>query len=327
MMSRNRVLRIFVFCLSILAFIDEAEARKVRVAIPSLSLPMLPFFIANEKGYYRDEGLEVELIVMGGGRLSNLALLVGEVDFTTVPTAAITAALQGAPLRIVFTAYYRPLFSLLSKPDLKDVKQLKGKKVSSSGGTSATDVILRAILARNGLQMGRDVTIIAASGASTRLGALMSGVVDAAVLPLPSNLSAEEAGFRTLVSFVKEDWVVLVGSIVVHQDLLKSDPLLVAKFIRGTLKGFFYARENRSGSIPIIVRSIKSNLDVASKSYDQAWPAMTHDGTLNQELQKKALALFATVQEVKEPPRVERVFEFSLVPKIAGELAAAGWKP
>ena len=92
--------------------------------------------------------------------VSNLALIAGNVDFTSVPTAAITAALRGAPLRVLFTSFDKPLFWLYAKPEIRDLKGLKGKIGQGTSGLGATETLLREFLRKQGLEVGRDVTLL-----------------------------------------------------------------------------------------------------------------------------------------------------------------------
>jgi ABC-type nitrate/sulfonate/bicarbonate transport system substrate-binding protein len=98
-----------VATLMLLSAWHPAWARTVKVGIPGHNVTQAAFYVAKERGWYRDEGLEVQLIMMPAP-VSNLALIAGNVDFTSVPTAAITAALRGAPLRVLFTSFDKPLF-------------------------------------------------------------------------------------------------------------------------------------------------------------------------------------------------------------------------
>ena len=139
--------------------------------------------------------------------------------------------------------------------------------------------------------------------------------------------SSNNTGFRELVSYLKEDFVELQGSILTHEKILQSDPALVEKFVRGTVKGLRYARENKAGTIPILLRYMKLKEDLAGQYYDQVRPIMTADGTVSVELQKKYLDQALKVLAPKESPAVERIYNYSLARKINAELDAAGWKP
>ncbi len=186
---------------------------------------------------------------------------------------------------------------------------------------------MRESLKRNGLEGGRDVTILALGLPSTVATALRTGTVDAGMISPPFNFIVKDAGFRELVSYLKEDFVELQGSILANDKLLQSDPALVEKFVRGTMKGLRYARENKAGTIPILLRYMKLKEELAGPYYDQVRPIMTADGTISVELQKKYLDQALKVLAPKEPPAVEKIYNYSLARKVNAELDAAGWKP
>jgi len=119
----------------------------------------------------------------------------------------------------------------------------------------------------------------------------------------------------------------LQGSILAHEKLLQSDPVLIEKFVRGTVKGLRYARENKSGTIPILLRYMKIKEDLAGQYYDQVRPIMTTDGTVSPDLQKKYLDQALKVLTPKESPSTEKIFNYSLARKVSADLDAAGWKP
>ncbi|HEU4342920.1 MAG TPA: ABC transporter substrate-binding protein [Candidatus Binatia bacterium] len=305
----------------------DLDAARVRVAIPSTTHAVLAFTTSRDKGYYRDEGLDVELILMSAP-IASRALVSGDVEAATVGGAGLPPVLSGAPLRFLFTTYNRPMFWLFGKSDLRTVKELKGKKVGVSGIGSGPDSLLREALRRNGLEGGRDVAILSLGVMPTIYSGLQSGVVDAAMLSPPFTFRAEEHGFRELIAFTKQDLVELQGSILVREAFLRSDSATLEKFIRATYKGFLYIKHNRAGTIPILGRYLGVKEDLAEKAYDQVvLPAMTHDGMLNEDMQKKAVEHVLKRLEVKEPPPLSRIFDFSIARKIVAEVQTKGWKP
>jgi len=317
----------FLLCfLSIVGIFAKAEARTVNVAVPTLSMVVIAFTAAKERGYYQEEGLDVNLVVMRD-TLGISALIGGNADFASMSGAGFTAILGGVPLRFMYTSFFRPMFWLYAKPEFQEVKALKGKKIGVTGLGSGPDNLLRETLKRNGLEGGRDATILALGLPSTVATALRAGTVDAGTISPPFNFMVKEAGFRELVSYLKEDFVELQGSILAHERILQSDPTLVEKFVRGTLKGLRYARENKAGTIPILLRYMKLKEDLAGQYYDQVRPIMTADGTVNVDLQKKYLDQALKVLAPKETPATEKIYTYSLARKINAELDAAGWKP
>ena len=318
--------RLIYILIALISLVARAESRVVNLAAPAASLSQLPFYVAQERGFFRDEGLDVNLIVMGAP-VANLALIGQNVDFSSVPTAALSAMLRGVSLRIIFNAFYRPLVWLYSKAEIRSVKELKGKRVGVAGIGSGPDHLLRELLRQNGMDPSRDVTILGLGVQSNLYTALSTGNIDASVFVSPWNFTAGDAGFFELVSFVNQDTVQFQGSVVLRDELMRTEPQVVEKFVRGTIKGLLYAKVNRSGTIAILARNLKVDEKIAAKIYDIGKSAMTVDGSVNESVQKKALDFVARVQGLKDPGPVEKFFDFSLARKVSDQIQAQSWKP
>lgn len=299
---------------------------KVPVQIPSITPAVSPFAVARDRGYYRQEGLDVQLVVIPSA-LGMQAMLGGNVKFATAGGAGLLPILRGAPVRYVFTSFSRPMFWLYARPEIRSVDGLKGKKVGVSGIGSGPDSLLREILKKSKLEGGRDVVILPVGSGTARFFALQAGSVDAAMLSIPGNLMAQDAGFRELVSFINEEWIELQGTVNVTEQLMASEPALVEKFIRATLKGFIHFRDLRAQSIAILTRFLKTKEDAAAKIYDLMRPSLAQDGTVNEEIQRKSLEHVVERAGLKEPPRLEKIFDYSVAVKVRNELRAKGWKP
>ena len=311
--------------LLLLSYAIPAEARKIAVGVPVLDVTQSALYVARDRGYYQKEGLEVDLILMRGG-VANQALIAGNVEFTTVPTAGLQAALQGAPLKVVLSTFHKPMFWLYSRPEIKSVRELSGKKVAVSSLGAAGDSALRELIKKNSMDENRDVAILAIGTTATRLGALSSGVVDAAMMTFPHNITAADSGFRELVSFIASDIIQLQGAIVTRDGLLSSEPAVAEKFLRATIKGIIYYSTNRSGAAQILARNTRSQEALAVKVYDLVKPALTPEGILNDDLEKRVMApLLDRIGKRDTAPN--RFFDFTLARKLNGEIKAEGWKP
>jgi NitT/TauT family transport system substrate-binding protein len=321
-------LQLFACLLTAAALATEARAqmRYVPVGIPVIGISSGSFIVAKEAGFYKEEGLNVDLVVMRGAPAIQ-ALIGGTVPFASSGGAGLLPIVRGAPLRVVFTTFSKPMFWLYSKQEIKTIQELKGKKVGVSSIGSGPDSLLRVVLKQHGLEGGRDVAILATGPGPARFFALKAGATDAAILNEQAALMAQEDGLRQLYSFTKGDeFVELQGSIVLQDSLSQSDPLLVQKFTRATLKGLLYLKDNRQGSVAIHARALKVDENMANRIYDLARPGMTVDGTVSEELQKKAIEHIVERSDLKEPPPTSKVFDFSQTRKIFKELQASGWK-
>ena len=180
----------------------------------------------------------------------------------------------------------------------------------------------------NGIDGGKDTTILAIGAAETRFAALASGTVDAAVLIAPFTFNAKEAGFRELVTFKDEGFVLPSGGIVARDELLKGRTQLRRKSLSGQrLMGFLVGARNRPAAIKVLARALKIEEPTAARIYDSARPTMTADGALSEEAQKKVVAFAMKQAGVKEIPPYEKLFDFSIIKKANAALHTRGWHP
>jgi ABC-type nitrate/sulfonate/bicarbonate transport system substrate-binding protein len=325
-MAIRRRLILFLALIALSARAEAQELKKVYVAIPAVTPSIATFAIAKDRGYYREEGLDVELVAMASA-VGTQALIGGNVKFSTLGGASLPPVLRGAPLKFLFATFSRPMFWLYAKPEIRSVGDLRGKKVGVSSLGSGPDSILRDLLKKHGLEGGRDVAILPVGSGTARFYALQAGSVDAAMLSIPANFLAQDAGFRELVSFPDQDIVELQGSILATTQLLETEPALAEKFVRGSLKGFLAFRDDRAAAIQMLAKFLRLKEDLMGKIYDRFRSGLTPDGTISEVLQRKSIEHVVGRVGVKEAPPLEKIFDFSLAKKLNGELRAKGWKP
>ena len=304
----------------------EAQAKKVRVAVPGYTIAVLSFLAAKMNGYYAAEGLDVELISMRAPT-ANLAVLSGSVEFSAVPLVGLTTALRGAPLKLIFCQFDKPQHSLYARAEFSNIKALRGKKLAVSGLGTIDDILLREALVANGVDPMKDLTIVAIGAADTRFTSLVSGAVDGSMLIAPVSFYARDRGFKELVAFQELGYVLPSGGIVARDETLKNDPVMAEKFVRATIMGFLYMRDNRAGTIKVMSRMLKIDESTAAKLYDSSRPTLTHDGTVSGDAEKKMTAMALKIAAVNEAPPTDKLYDFSLVKKAQLTLQARGWRP
>jgi ABC-type nitrate/sulfonate/bicarbonate transport system substrate-binding protein len=296
-----------------------ADAPKVAVGHPGYTAS-LPVLVAREKGYYRDLGLDVDLVLMRAV-VASRALIGKNVNFVSLGGAALTPIVQGTPLRIVFTFINKPMFYLYSHSDITTVAQLKGKKVGIGGVGGGPADVLAKVLRTHGLDPGRNVAFLTVGGTAERFAALVSNGVDAAILGFPFNFRAEDLGLRELISFAKQDVVELNGNIVVTESFLRSEPEVVESFIRATLQGHLFIRNNRSETVRIIARYQKIHHDLATKFYDRNLKdGLTYDGTVDERSQRVALEPIVELLRLPYTPELTRIFDYTITRKAGSQL-------
>jgi ABC-type nitrate/sulfonate/bicarbonate transport system substrate-binding protein len=304
----------------------DAQSKKVRVAVPGYTIAILSFLAAKMNGYYTAEGLDVELIAMRAPT-ANLAVVSGSVEFSAVPLAGLTTALRGGPLKLLFCQFDRPQHALYARPEYSNVRALRGKRVAVSGLGTIDDILLREALVANGIDPAHDVTILAMGAADTRFSALVSGAIEASVLIAPVSFYAKDQGFRELVAFQELGFVLPSGGIVARDETLKTDLVMTERFVRATIMGFLFMRDNRSGTLKVMSKMLRIDDATAAKLYDSSRLTLTLDGTVSGEAEKKMTAMVLKIAGVKEAPPADKLYDFSLVRKAHAALQAKGWHP
>jgi NitT/TauT family transport system substrate-binding protein len=286
----------------------------VRISVPGLgSMYTMPFQIAQEQSFYREEGLDVR--ILGGVKTApSVQMLVGgNVEVTqTVGTTTLAAILQGAPLKVVMIFNDKPTYALYAKKSIRNFAELKGAKVASITPGSTGDRLLKIVLEKNGVQWKRDVQIIYIGTSDVLIKSLLSESVDAAVLSFPGNLIAKDAGFVELASFAGEVGA-LTGGVATGEQFLSKRRDILTHFLRATLKGLKYFKNNREGSAKTMTRFMNLPLETALRTYDVTIPAFVADGVLSEDFQDKVLDFqLKAIGSDKKIPR-DRVFDFSIV--------------
>src|SRR5262250_376600 len=181
---RSIMLRYIAHVIGAIAFLlplAESRGEVIYVGISTPGLYEIPTEIAQRKGFYKSEGLDVRKIVVRTN-LHVPALIAGELDYSTVSGIIGRASIQGLPVKGVMGWFDRPLHILIAKPGFKRLTDFRGKKIGVSSIGSAPHIILREALAQAGMSPDRDVTTLAIGGSGERLAALTAGTVDATPL-------------------------------------------------------------------------------------------------------------------------------------------------
>jgi len=182
-------------------FAQDKKLNHLTISDPSISGAQAVLWIAKETGIFRKNGLDVDLVYITGGPRSMAALLSGQLQVIgTGGNALVAANLRGAKDAVLIATTYNTLvFSLMTRADLKDPKDLKGKSFGVTTLGSLSDFTLRTLLRRWGLDPTRDVVVRPMGGYPEILASMQSGMLDGGVFSPPSNLTAQTLGFREFI--------------------------------------------------------------------------------------------------------------------------------
>ena len=316
----NKLLLTFLLTLSLVPAVPSFALDEVNLHISAgVSGNALLYRFANEKGFYREEGLDVRPIQ--AGMLPGIQGLVGgSFHFSQILGQGAGAILRGVPLKIVMVFDTQPLNWLFARKEIKSLQDLKGgKQVAVSSFGAALDQMTRDLLPKRGIDPHRDVVLRAIEPTPNRLAALMTGAVDAAVVNQMDRIIAKKNGFNELL-FYGDDLEFVTAGAVTTERLLAQRPDLVRKFLRGTLKGFHWLKSNEKEVVARMLPIMKIS-DAEAIDIYRAWVrVMSADGTIPRSLQEKMIAFQRKSLKVEREVSPENVYDLSIVRSLNEEM-------
>jgi NitT/TauT family transport system substrate-binding protein len=250
----------------------------------------LPYVVAEEKGFFKAEGLNALVVIMQNQVVVN-GVLSRHVDYGGTFSNFVGAAMSGAPVKIVMSVMDGADHFLVTSPNIKRVEDLKGKTfgISSFGGTPHSEAI--AILRKYGLNPEKDVTFLQVGGSSARYLALESGSIHAAMLVPPFNHQAKKRGFNELLGF-NDIMSMPVGGLAVHLQKMKEKPDEIVKMIRALVKSLEYIRARKADILAIIEKQwgIKE-ADVREAMYKEMLALYSRNGIASDEAMRNVIRL------------------------------------
>jgi ABC-type nitrate/sulfonate/bicarbonate transport system substrate-binding protein len=254
----------------------DARAERIRTSVPGLNLNYLSIFSADAKGFFKDEGLENETIVIGGPA-GIAALISGDVDYSGAGGSGLRAAVKGAPLKAILYQTERPTWYLIVHPSISQVTDLKGKKIGVALLGDSEDKFTTLFVERGGLS-AQDVTKITL-GPSPRdkILALKSGAVAAVVLDPAGAVAAEREGLRNF-AYLGDIFPLPFQGFVTTDRKIAENSAQLKRWIRAMIRALMFVRERPEEAAEVAIKKLqlrnltKAMLVEAIKGYVRALP-------------------------------------------------------
>ena len=327
MPTRKVAAFIVVFCLwtTWLFGFGAAESRgeDLTLSLSSLSLGTSPPLLAQRKGFYGQEGLDVQVTVVESGTRAMQALLGGSVQIAaTGPEDFIRATEGGTPMVILAGVLNSLTHSLMAGPKFKRVGDLRGGKVAVSGLTGSVTYALKFMLAKNNLQYPKDYLIIQIGGPAVRWAALKSGGIDATLVAEPLTLVAEESGLSNL-GFVG-DYLphMQVTAIAAKSDWARANRGIVVRYLKGIVRTFQWLYSNKDEAIEVTSAVAKVEKRFGVRGYEiytkrHVWPS---DGSPTMEGLKVVLDYMREGKTLSSSASPEKYVDLSYLEQAKREL-------
>ena len=297
----------------------QAPLQKVTISYSSSGITSIEFFIAKEKGFFREEGLEPQLVQMSANA-AIAAGITGDLIGLSSIGSAIRAIQRGAPLKALSVTLRRPLFWLIARPEYKSVKDLKGKimGIVTFGGSQHTAA--RKLIALGGLDPEKDITAIQVGEEARQLQALATNAIQVSAISPPWVLIGRDKFQMNILDSAIDKFASIQNGLAVHAKTLQEKPDLVKKILRAKAKAGRFFDQNEKEVSQMLAKMWNTDVPIALESYRMSKPAFTGSGIPSDEEIKEYLALDAQILKLAAPMEPLQVFDFSLRREVNKEL-------
>ena len=265
MRSPRRLLFLFALLWQVCATYPALGQDRVRIGVPLSPTVSYPVYIAQERGFFENNGLKGEIIRINSEPTTYQALISGDIDATSgAPTGLVQSNIQGVPVVSLGSWDNFVSYTMIAREKIADLSQLKGKKIGINRLGGKSSLVLRVMLEDAGLNTSKDVTLLQLGGSQERLAALIRGGIDAAPVDFAFEPKMKQMGFH-LVAGKKTPF--MNGPITVTAASLKANRNKWVRFVKAYLEATQYMTMNKEGSLDVLKRIIppddKETLDHA----------------------------------------------------------------
>jgi NitT/TauT family transport system substrate-binding protein len=311
--GRKRVSLIAAMLLACLpASVNAQTLKRIRIGSTTPSITTLPSEMAAKRGFFKDEGLDPEMITIRSADIIIKAMLSGQLDYSTALPSLVTAAVRGLPIKIVGVMIKKTSYVMVSHPSVRSIQDLKGKVIGTSSFGAASDYAIRIALQKGGVDPKKDVTIIQVGGSAGRLAALQGGMIQATVLVAPFNIQAEKMGYRSLL------WLGKVmdlpqGGLGAHEKRLQENPQEVVRVMKAIARGIQLIKSAREETVRFMMQWLSLDRDVAEAVYPIVSESLADYGIADDSVLESAIdaARFQGVAEREVPMSQLRDWSFA----------------
>jgi len=299
-------IKLLVLLATVASFSSASPAAdKVRISISTLDMSFLTGAVALKRGFFKEEGLEAELIRMNAN-ISITALATGDIDYTMLFGSVVRGAMRGLPIKVVASFLDSPTQALIARPEFKSIKDLKGKTLGVSSFGATADVAARMLLQKSGIDPEKEMKIIALGSERARFTALKEGIVEVAVIGPPADVEGMKMGFNVLARAYELFSFPFVG-LGANNKKIKERPDEIKRTLKALIKGNRYIVANKEGAIQVLMEWSKTDRESAATTYDGTVKVFNTDGSIPES------GLKLVVEQSRQALKVERTVAFDEV--------------
>ena len=283
---------LWILFLCVVAVSSEAQAQvpqsvRVRIGLAGRNFSFLPFFVAEQQKFFEQEGIRAEMIYMRSP-VAIPALSAGEIQYTTHFASVVRSAVKGFPVRVILSTSDRQMFSLVTVKSIKKIEDLKGKAVAVSNPLGIHAYVTQQILKKYGLDPGKDPRFLYLGEESAWVSAMEAGIASGAFIQPPTSLVLKGKGYNILVN--AGDYIELpVTGLSTSMERMQKNPEEVKSILRATYRGLRYIRDNREGSVKMIMKFLRVEPTIAEETYDLSAKYLSESGVSSEQAIRAAI--------------------------------------
>lgn len=268
---------------------NAPEKADITIGLPVTTSTFIPLYLAEEEGYFKDEGLNVQIVAFKGGTDLVRGMVAGAVD---VGVGALSEALVGVEtgqgVKVFYGGFNMTVFDWYAVPSIKSLADAKGARFGVTTFGSSTDFLTRYALSLHDIDPQQDVQIIQGGGSGPRLAAMEAGQLDVNIFATPEKFIAADRGYNKIMSQkeIAEDYPFHV--FYAKEDFLQSSPNTIKAILRAYVKGVRLAKADKERAVDVLVQKVGIEEKYASRGYDDFIGAIFEDGRLPSEAGMKA---------------------------------------
>ena len=271
---------------------------KIRIGVPELNAQFLPLALAEKRGYFKEDGLQGEIIRINP-TVALAALVSGELDYWTVIGNSVGAIIQGAPLRVLACYVPGSPSALIVRPEFKSVQELKGKAIGLNTSGGALESIGRLIFKHFGLDPDKEIKFLPLGTNERRFSAMKQGLTAGTMGSPPLDFLGKKMGFVVLAR-AYELFSYPTSGVIASARKIKEKPDEVKRVITAGIKAARYIRQNREGTIQFMTEWSKIDKEMATNTYESVLKLFNDDGSLPEK------GLLLVIDELRKLGKVER---------------------
>jgi NitT/TauT family transport system substrate-binding protein len=306
--------------IAILAASARAQSlQRAVITYSSRSIASVDLFIAQERGFFREEGIEPQLVQISANA-AIAATVSGDVNALGSVGSAIRAIQRGVPIKVLAVSLRRPLFWLVTRPEIKTFGDMKGKVAATTtiGGSQHTAGI--RMLRRAGIDPDKDITVMTAGDVPTQLKAMVNGSIQIGFFSPPSVIIARDKYKMNVLASAMDEFSSLQNGLGVLEKNLKEQRDLARRMLRARAKGNRYFHRNERGSAEVLAKYLNVDMPTALETYRISLPAFTTNGMPTDDEIREYLKMDAQLLGLPAPVPAEKIFDFSLQREVNKEL-------